>query len=109
MKTASKLLSMLLLVAMCLSLMGGSAYALSLEPASGDLALGLPEESSTVDLNLGGSAVVPEGSTTLELEKPGTYNGTKNIWNGLYPDLNPAAQNTTDIKLHDVLQDGPNR
>ena len=101
MKTASKLLSMLLLVAMCLSLMGGSAYALSLEPASGDLALGLPEESSTFDLNLGGSAVVPEGSTTLELEKPGTYNGTKNIWNGLYPDLNTAAQNTTDIKLHD--------
>ena len=101
MKTASKLLSMLLLVAMCLSLMGGSAYALSLEPASGDLALGLPEASSTFDLNLGGSAVVPEGSTTLELEKPGTYNGTKNIWNGLYPDLNTAAQNTTDIKLHD--------
>ena len=101
MKTASKLLSMLLLVAMCLSLMGGSAYALSLEPASGDLALGLPEESSTFDLNLGGSAVVPEGSTTLELEKPGTYNGTKNIWNGLYPDLNTAAQSTTDIKLHD--------
>ena len=101
MKTASKLLSMLLLVAMCLSLMGGSAYALSLEPASSDLALGLPEASSTFDLNLGGSAVVPEGSTTLELEKPGTYNGTKNIWNGLYPDLNTAAQNTTDIKLHD--------
>lgn len=101
MKTASKLLSMLLLVAMCLSLMGGSAYALSLEPASGDLALGLPEASSTFDLNLGGSAVVPEGSTTLELEKPGTFNGTKNIWNGLYPDLNTAAQNTTDIKLHD--------
>lgn len=100
MKTASKLLSMLLLVAMCLSLMGGSAYALSLEPASGDLALGLPE-ASTFDLNLGGSAVVPEGSTTLELEKPGTFNGTKNIWNGLYPDLNTAAQNTTDIKLHD--------
>lgn len=101
MKTASKLLSMLLLVAMCLSLMGGSAYALSLEPASGDLALGLPEASSTFDLNLGGSAVVPEGSTTLELEKPGTFNGTKNIWNGLYPDLNTAAQSTTDIKLHD--------
>lgn len=109
MKTASKLLSMLLLVAMCLSLMGGSAYALSLEPASGDLALGLPAEgsssvpeaSSTFDLNLGGSAVVPEGSTTLELEKPGTFNGTKNIWNGLYPDLNTAAQSTTDIKLHD--------
>ena len=101
MKTASKLLSMLLLVAMCLSLMGGSAYALSLEPASSDLALGLPEASSTFDLNLGGSAVVPEGSTTLELEKPGTFNGTKNIWNGLYPDLNTAAQSTTDIKLHD--------
>lgn len=109
MKTASKLLSMLLLVAMCLSLMGGSAYALSLEPAGGELALGLPaagssavpEGSSTFDLKLGGSTAVPEGSTTLELEKPGTYNGTKNIWNGLYPDLNTAAQNTTDIKLHD--------
>ena len=109
MKTASKLLSMLLLVAMCLSLMGGSAYALSLEPAGGELALGLPaagstavpEESGTFDLRLDGSAAVPEGSTTLELEKPGTYNGTKNIWNGLYPDLNTAAQNTTDIKLHD--------
>ena len=109
MKTASKLLSMLLLVAMCLSLMGGSAYALSLEPAGGELALGLPaagssavpEGSSTFDLKLGGGAVVPEGSTTLELEKPGTFNGTKNIWNGLYPDLNTAAQSTTDIKLHD--------
>lgn len=109
MKTASKLLSMLLLVAMCLSLMGGSAYALSLEPASGESALGLPAEgssavpegSSTFDLKLGGGAVVPEGSTTLELEKPGTFNGTKNIWNGLYPDLNTAAQSTTDIKLHD--------
>ena len=75
MKTASKLLSMLLLVAMCLSLMGGSAYALSLEPAGGELALGLPaagssavpEGSSTFDLKLGGSTAVPEGSTTLEL------------------------------------------
>lgn len=109
MKTASKLLSMLLLVAMCLSLMGGSAYALSLEPGSGEQTLALPEagstavpeESGTFDLRLDGSAAVPEGSTTLELEKPGTYNGTKNIWNGLYPDLNTAAQNTTDIKLHD--------
>lgn len=34
MKTASKILSMLLLVAMCLSLMGGSAYALA--PLEGD-------------------------------------------------------------------------
>lgn len=109
MKTASKLLSMLLLVAMCLSLMGGSAYALSLEPGSGEQTLALPEasstavpeESGTFDLRLDGSAAVPEGSTTLELEKPSTYTGTKNIWNGLYPDLNTAAQNTTDIKLHD--------
>lgn len=88
MKTASKLLSMLLLVAMCLSLMGGSAYALSLEPASGDLALGLPAEgsssvpeaSSTFDLKLGGGAVVPEGSTTLELEKPGLYTSPDLKW-----------------------------
>ena len=109
MKTASKLLSMLLLVAMCLSLMGGSAYALSLEPGSGEQTLALPEagstavpeESGTFDLRLDGSAAVPEGSTTLELEKPGLYTGTKNIWNGLYEDLNTAAQNTTDIKLHD--------
>ena len=78
MKTASKLLSMLLLVAMCLSLMGGSAYALSLEPTGGDLALGLPaeepsavpEESSTSDLSLGGTEAVVEGSTSLELEIP---------------------------------------
>ena len=109
MKTASKLLSMLLLVAMCLSLMGGSAYALSLEPAGGELALELPEAgstavpegSSTFDLKLGGAEAVPEGSSTLELEKPSTYTGTKNIWNGEYPDLNTAAQKTTDIKLHD--------
>ena len=109
MKTASKLLSMLLLVAMCLSLMGGSAYALSLEPAGGELALGLPaeepsavpEESSTIDLSLEGSEVVPEGSAALELEKPSMLTAESNIWNGLYPDLNTAAQNTTDIKLHD--------
>ena len=78
MKTASKLLSMLLLGAMCLSLMGGSSYALSLDPAGGELALGLPaeepsavpEESSTIDLSLEGSEVVPEGSAALELEIP---------------------------------------
>ena len=88
MKTASKLLSMLLLVAMCLSLMGGSAYALSLEPAGGELALDLPagsstavpEGSSTFDLKLGGTEAVPEGSTTLELEKPGTYTSPDLKW-----------------------------
>ena len=113
MKTASKLLSMLLLVAMCLSLMGGSAYALSLEPAGGDLALGLPaeepsavpEESSTSDLSLGGTEAVVEGSTSLELEIPSKLTAEGNIWNGLYPDLNTAAQNTTDIKLHDKAPD----
>ena len=95
MKTASKLLSMLLLVAMCLSLMGGSAYALSLEPASGDLALGLPEASSTFDLNLGGSAVVPEGSTTLELEKPSTYTSPDLKWSvgsNMYTTLAKAVE-----------------
>lgn len=103
MKTASKLLSMLLLVAMCLSLMGGSAYALSLEPAGGELALGLPaeepsavpEESSTFDLNLGGSAAVPEGSTTLELEKPGTYTSPDLKWSvgsNMYTTLAKAVE-----------------
>ena len=109
MKTASKLLSMLLLVAMCLSLMGGSAYALSLEPAGDDLALGLPaeepsavpEDSSNVELSLDGTEAVLEGSTSLELEIPSKLTAESNIWNGLYPDLNTAAQNTTDIKLHD--------
>ena len=113
MKTASKLLSMLLLVAMCLSLMGGSAYALSLEPAGSDLALELPaeepsavpEESSTSDLSLGGTETVVEGSTSLELEIPSKLTAEGNIWNGLYPDLNTAAQNTTDIKLHDKAPD----
>lgn len=88
MKTASKLLSMLLLVAMCLSLMGGSAYALSLEPGSGEQTLALPEasstavpeESGTFDLRLDGSAAVPEGSTTLELEKPGLYTSPDLKW-----------------------------
>ena len=73
MKTASKLLSMLLLVAMCLSLMGGSAYALSLEPGSGEQTLALPEagstavpeESGTFDLRLGGGAAVPVVVKTL--------------------------------------------
>ncbi|MGN0982415.1 MAG: hypothetical protein ACI4O0_05955 [Candidatus Limivicinus sp.] len=103
MKTASKLLSMLLLVAMCLSLMGGSAYALSLEPASGDLALGLPAEgssavpegSSTFDLRLGGSTAVPEGSTTLELEKPGTYTSPDLKWSvgsNMYTTLAKAVE-----------------
>ena len=88
MKTASKLLSMLLLVAMCLSLMGGSAYALSLEPVGSELALDLPaegssavpEESGTFDLKLGGTEAVPEGSTTLELEKPGLYTSPDLKW-----------------------------
>lgn len=109
MKTASKLLSMLLLVAMCLSLMGGSAYALSLEPAGGELALGLPaegssavpEESSTFDLKLDGSAAVPEGSTTLELEKPGLYTSPDLKWSvgsNMYTTLADAlnAANTGD-------------
>ena len=103
MKTASKLLSMLLLVAMCLSLMGGSAYALSLEPAGGELALGLPaagssavpEGSSTFDLKLGGSTAVPEGSTTLELEKPGTYTSPDLKWSvgsNMYTTLAKAVE-----------------
>ena len=103
MKTASKLLSMLLLVAMCLSLMGGSAYALSLEPAGGELALGLPaagssavpEGSSTFDLKLGGSTAVPEGSTTLELEKPSTYTSPDLKWSvgsNMYTTLAKAVE-----------------
>lgn len=103
MKTASKLLSMLLLVAMCLSLMGGSAYALSLEPAGGELALGLPAEgssavpegSSTFDLKLGGSTAVPEGSTTLELEKPSTYTSPDLKWSvgsNMYTTLAKAVE-----------------
>ena len=103
MKTASKLLSMLLLVAMCLSLMGGSAYALSLEPAGGELALGLPAEgssavpegSSTFDLKLGGTEAVPEGSTTLELEKPSTYTSPDLKWSvgsNMYTTLAKAVE-----------------
>lgn len=111
MKTASKLLSMLLLVAMCLSLMGGSAYALSLEPAGSELTLGLPAEDSsavpegsgTFDLRLGGTEAVPEGSTTLELDKPSVLTAEKNIWNGEYADLETAAKNITSIKLHDAV------
>ena len=52
MKTASKLLSMLLLVAMCLSLMGGSAYATGLAPLGEAATQGLAplgtDDSSTV-------------------------------------------------------------
>ena len=40
MKTASKFLSMLLLVAMCLSLLGGSAFAAGLGPAAAGPAAG---------------------------------------------------------------------
>lgn len=102
MKTVSKLLSMLLLVAMCLSLMGGSAYALSLEPAGGELALdmpaeapsALPEGSGSFDLKLGGGEVLPEASSTLELEKPSLYTSPELKWSvggNMYETLTAAV------------------
>ena len=117
MKTASKLLSMLLLVAMCLSLMGGSAYATGLAPLGEAATQGLAplgtDDSSTVsgstDSGAAGSSTFDlkplsddaDSSTTFDLDKPSTLTAEKNIWNGLYADLVTAAQNTTSIKLHD--------
>ena len=116
MKTASKLLSMLLLVAMCLSLMGGSAYATGLAPLGEAATQGLAplgtDDSSTVsgstDSGAAGSSTFDlkplsddADSSTFDLDKPSTLTAEKNIWNGLYADLVTAAQNTTSIKLHD--------
>lgn len=121
MKTATKFLSMLLLVAMCLSLMGGSAYALSLEPTSepaGDsLSLEQPAEDSSIvpaeggalDLTVGGTEPAQEDSgNTLDLEiedVPSKLNAEDLIWNGYYRNLDEAAKNTVDIKLHDSAKD----
>lgn len=121
MKTATKFLSMLLLVAMCLSLMGGSAYALSLEPTSepaGDsLSLEQPAEDSSIvpaeggalDLTVGGTEPAQEDSgNTLDLEiedVPSKLNAEDLIWNGYYRNLDEAAKNTVDIKLHDSVAD----
>lgn len=123
MKTATKFLSMLLLVAMCLSLMGGSAYALSLEPTSepaGDsLSLEQPAEDSSIvpaeggalDLTVGGTEPAQEDSgNTLDLEiedVPSKLNAEDLIWNGYYRNLDEAAKNTVDIKLHDAVTDNP--
>ena len=112
MKTASKLLSMLLLVAMCLSLMGGSAYATGLAPLGEAATQGLAPlgtDDSSTDSGAAGSSTSDlkplsddaDSSTTFDLDKPSTLTAEKNIWNGLYADLVTAAQNTTSIKLHD--------
>lgn len=113
MKTATKFLSMLLLVAMCLSLMGGSAYALSLEPTSdpaGDsLMLDQPAEGGSLDLTVGGTEPAQEASgNTLDLQiedVPSKLNAEDLIWNGYYRNLDEAAKNTVDIKLHDSAKD----
>ena len=91
MKTASKLLSMLLLVAMCLSLMGGSAYATGLAPIGDTATLGLAplgtDDSSTVGGSTGSDSSTvssstfdlkplsddADSSTTFDLEKPGLF------------------------------------
>ena len=89
MKTASKLLSMLLLVAMCLSLMGGSAYATGLAPLGEAATQGLAplgtDDSSTVsgstDSGAAGSSTFDlkplsddaDSSTTFDLDKPSLY------------------------------------
>jgi len=80
MKTTSKFLSMLLLVAMCLSLMGGSAYALELSsPVDGAMTLDLPlsdaAEAPTADVP---TADVPTANDSdnnplsLPADEPGT-------------------------------------
>lgn len=123
MKTASKLLSMLLLVAMCLSLMGGSAYATGLAPIGDTATLGLAplgtDDSSTVGGSTGSDSSTvssstfdlkplsddADSSTTFDLDKPSALTAEKNIWNGEYAELETAAQKTTDIKLHDDAVD----
>lgn len=119
MKTATKFLSMLLLVAMCLSLMGGSAYALELpssDPAGESLFLDLPTEDNFTaqqvtdgsDLVIGGTESLKENANTLDLvplDEPSLLTAEKYIWNGAYTDLYTAAQNTTNIKLHEMAGD----
>ena len=96
MKTASKLLSMLLLVAMCLSLMGGSAYATGLAPLGEAATQGLAplgtDDSSTVsgstDSGAAGSSTFDlkplsddaDSSTTFDLDKPSLYLSPDLFW-----------------------------
>lgn len=82
MKTASKLLSMLLLVAMCLSLMGGSAYATGLAPLGEAATQGL----APLDLPASGtdevSVTSPSGLAPLDLSgsTPSLLTGEELIW-----------------------------
>ena len=90
MKTASKLLSMLLLVAMCLSLMGGSAYATGLAPLGEAATQGLAPlgtDDSSTDSGAAGSSTSDlkplsddADSSTFDLEKPSTLTAKDNIW-----------------------------
>ena len=89
MKTASKFLSMLLLVAMCLSLLGGSAFAAGLEPIGGAATLDLvpldetPADTSVVLPAPGTETTSSDGGlVTLDLGEsdPSLLTGAELIW-----------------------------
>lgn len=113
MKTASKFLSMLLLVALCLSLMGGSAYALApLGEQEMPTALA-PVAGSDVasDSNAGGLATLDLGDGEIDTYTSGTELNSLDvmplvdaylIWNAKYSTLQEALNgNETSIWLHE--------
>ena len=74
MKTASKILSMLLLVAMCLSLMGGSAYALAPLEGEGTSSGGTTGSGTVSNGGIYGLAPVDEGN-----QSSGSDSGAKEV------------------------------
>lgn len=74
MKTASKILSMLLLVAMCLSLMGGSAYALAPLEGDGTSSGGTTGSGTVSNGGIYGLAPVDEGN-----QSSGSDSGAKEV------------------------------
>lgn len=104
MKTASKFLSMLLLVALCLSLMGGSAYALAPLGDQEMLSSLAPLDSSDVssDSSASGLATLDDGAIDTYTSSPELNSldvmpltAPDNVWNGLYDSLQNAVNGVT--------------